>query len=645
MLDKNALSQLLTLKQEIRESIPRDTGRVRATAGRFGFVNTDSGQSYFLAPDEMDKVFPGDTIEFRVEETKDGKQQAFVEKLISTEINELFGRYIIRGKGHFIESDHNTLSRWLFVPPAERKNAKEGDLVRAHIHLHPFPKGRSQAAIDEIIGHVDEAGVEQRYTLSKCGLPTQFSSEALAETQQLSSSAPNLSNRTDLTHLPFVTIDSASTRDLDDALFAEAHSEGWNLWIAIADPSAFIEPGSALDQEAFKRSTSVYFPDLVLPMLPAEISEQLCSLQADQTRPAVVVELRIAEDGSIVQTHIHQALVKSQAKLSYTQVSQFILGENNEFNAELQGPLLHLNDCANALAQWRTSNALIMEDRPDFKLIFDVQGKVQDIISIERTVAHRIVEECMLACNLAVATWLAEQQSGFFIEHSGLRSERIEDASELLKEELALEQEFNLSQLSDFIKYLQQAETANSELPLRMIIARQQDRSYLTLEAKPHFGLGFAHYTTFTSPLRKYTDLLIHRIVKSLLNNEAPELPSADLLKTIQTKQNDARLAAWQAEVWLKLQWLSQQDQQQVFAGKILHITPSSFTVRLTDTGIEGSVDRRKVKGWSYNSKTLSHSKDEQRFILGQEVQVKLQTIEPQARILQLALVEPTEST
>lgn len=644
MLDKNALSQLLTLKQEIRESIPRYTGRVRATAGRFGFVNTDSGQSYFLAPDEMDKVLPGDTIEFRVEETKDGKEQAFVEKLLHTEINELFGRYIIRGKGHFIESDHNTLNRWLFVPPAERKNAKEGDLVRAHIHLHPFPKGRSQAAIDEVIGHVDEAGVEQRYILSKWSLPTEFSPEALTEAQQLSATTPNFSNRTDLTHLPFVTIDSASTRDLDDALFAEAHSDGWNLWVAIADPSAFILPGSVLDQEALKRSTSAYFPDLVLPMLPADISEQLCSLQADQVRPAVVVELRLAEDGSIVQTHIHQALVKSHAKLSYTQVSQFIDGENNEFNAELQGPLLHLNDCANALAQWRAKHALIMEDRPDFKLIFDQEGKVQDIINIERTVAHRIVEECMLACNLAVATWLAEQQSGFFIEHAGLRSERIADVSELLKEELALEQEFDLSQLSDFIKYLQQAENANSDYPLRMIIARQQDRSYLTLEAKPHFGLGFAYYTTFTSPLRKYTDLLIHRIVKALINNETPELPSAEQLKNIQTKQNDARTAAWHAETWLKLQWLSQQDQEQVLSGKILHITPANFTVRLTDTGIEGVVDRRKIKGWSYNSKTLSHSKGEQHYMLGQEVQVKLHSIEPQSRSLLLSLIEPMES-
>lgn len=641
MLDKNALSQLQTLKQEIRESIPRFKGRVRATVGRYGFVNTDDGQSYFLTPEEMDKVFPGDTIEFRVESSKDGKQQAVIEKLIDTEIQEIFGRYIVRGKGHFIEPDHNTFSRWLFVPPAERKGAQEGDLVRAHIHLHPYPKGKSQAAIDEVIGNITETGVEHRYTLKKWGFAADFSPEVLAEATRLTQEAQPLTNRTDLTHLPFVTIDSASTRDLDDALFAEAHSDGWNLWIAIADPSAYILPGSILDKEALQRSTSVYFPDLVLPMLPADISEQLCSLQAEQTRPAVVVELRIAEDGSIIQTHIHQALIKSHAKLSYTQVSQFVNGENNDFSAELQGPLLHLNDCANALAQWRIAHALVMEERPDFKLIFDQQGKVQDIVCIERTMAHRIVEECMLACNLSIATWLAEQNSGFFIEHAGLRNERIAEVSSLLKEELAIEKEFNLAELADFVYYLQQAEQSSSTHPLRMIVARQQDRSYLTLQAKPHFGLGFAYYTTFTSPLRKYTDLLIHRIVKSLLNGETPELPSEEQLKAIQNSQNEARLAAWQTEVWLKLQWLEKQDKESVFAGKILHITPSNFTVRLADTGIEGLVDRRKIKGWVYNSKTLSHNNGEQSYILGQDVRVKLQNIEPQARNLQLSLVEP----
>lgn len=639
MLDKNTLSQLQSLKQEIHNSIPRFKGRVRATSGRFGFVNTDEGEAYFLAPEEMDKVLPGDRIDFRVETTSDDKQQAIVEGVESSELKSFFGRYTIRGKGHFIEPDQGSFKRWMFVPPAQRKGAQEGDLVRAHLHLHPFPEGKTQAAIDERIGNIDDARIEQRYTIAKWQLAQNFSQAALSQAQQLADNGLEalLANRTDLSHLPFVTIDSASTRDLDDALFAEAQSEGWNLWIAIADPAAVIEPNSALDQEAYARSSSAYFPELVLPMLPAEISEQLCSLQAEQLRPALVVELRIAEDGSIRQTHLHLAKIASQAKLSYTQVSQFINGENNDLSAELHGPLLHLHNCAQALSQWRASQALVMEDRPDYKLVFDPQGKVQDIVCLERTAAHRLVEECMLACNLAVATWLAEQQSGFFIEHAGIRSERLNDLNQLLAEQLA-QPDLNLQVFAQFVQALQQCAHSNSALPLRAIVSRQLERSNLSLEAKPHYGLGFPYYTSFTSPLRKYNDLLIHRLVKSLLANQTAELPSADTLSHIQSQQADIRTAALQAEGWLKLNWLEQQPKEQLYQGKLLHLNATQFIVRLEQTGIEGVIDRRHLKGWNFDHTTLVHSKGEERFILGQEVQVKVKDVLPQSRQLQLEL-------
>ena len=643
MLDKNALSQLQSLKQEIRNSVPRFSGRVRATAGRYGFVNTDEGQSYFLAPDEMDKVLPGDTIEFRVEMTSDNKEQAIIEKLVSTEIQELYGTYIVRGKGHFIESDHQQLKRWLFVPPQKRKNAKEGDFVKAHISQHPFPSGKTQADIDSIIGNINDAGIEQLFTLTKWGLPQQYSVEALAQAKTLQEQGLSdiLAQRTDLTHLPLVTIDSASTRDLDDALFAEAQSDGWTLWIAIADPSAVIPVASPIDHEAEARSTSCYFPELVLPMLPSEVSEHLCSLQAMQTRPALVVELRIGEKGEIRHTHIHQAIVTSHAKLSYTQVAQFINGEADDLiSAELQGPLLHLNDCAQALSQWRHQHALVMEERPDFKLVMDSQGKVQDILCLERTVAHRIVEECMLACNLAVATWLAEHDSGFFIEHSGVRPERLETVQQLLQEELALDAPAELTQLNDYIHVLQQAEHSQSIFPLRSIVARQQDRSNFSLEAKPHFGLGFKYYTTFTSPLRKYNDLLIHRIVKSILNNDAVHLPSEITLQELQQRQTNARNASWQAETWLKLDWLNKHEPKMLHEAQIIHITPNAINVRLVDNGIEGSVDRRREKGWEYNQKTLSLHKEEKSFLLGQTVYVEVAHIEARERLAQFTLTE-----
>jgi len=645
MLDKNALSQLKTLKKEIHDSTPRHEGRVRATTGRFGFVNTDDKQQFFLSPDEMEKVLPGDQIAFRVENAGEGKQQAIIEKVISSDLNEFFGTYIVRGKGHFIEPDHDVLNRWIFVPPNKRMKAEDGDLVRGHISQHPYPNGRAQAHIDAVIGKPGEDHIEHRFIMAKAGLQPGFSDEVQQQVNELLAGGleSELEKRTDLTHLPFVTIDSAGTRDIDDALYAEAHSQGWSLWIAIADPAALIQPGSALDCSAQQAATSSYFPDQVLPMLPPELSEQLCSLQENELRLAMVVELKIAEDGSIDSCHLHNAKILSQAKLSYVQVAALIKGEDNEIPAELHGHIIHLHNCSQALSQYRAEHCLIMEERPDYKIITDDQGKAKEIVKLERNQAHRLVEECMLACNRSIASWLAEQQTGFFITHNGVRTERIGEVVALIREQLSLERKPKIQTLAEFVEWVQKAEQSDSEYPIRTIISRQLERSNLTLTAGAHFGLGFEYYTTFTSPLRKYNDLLLHRLIKSLLDDKAAELPAQETLDHIQQRQTNSRIAASQTENWLKLDWLKQQNADTVYPATIVHMNSMNFTVRLEDSGIEGTIDRRKAKGdWTFETKTLTHRSGDQCFKLNQKVQVKAQEIKPQARSVRFTLVDNT---
>jgi len=641
MLDKNALTQLKTLKKEIHDSTPRHEGRVRATTGRFGFVNTADKQQFFLSPDEMEKVLPGDEIAFRVEPAGDDKQQAIIEKVIHSELNEFFGRYTIRGKGHFIEPDDERLNRWIFVPPAKRKKAQEGDLVRAHISQHPYPNGRAQADIDEIIGKPEDDHIEHRFTLARSGIQAGFSDAVVKQVESLVAEGleQELTQRTDLTHLPFVTIDSAGTRDIDDALYAEAHSQGWSLWIAIADPAALIQPGTELDKAAAASATSSYFPDQVIPMLPPELSEQLCSLQENELRLAMVVELKIAEDGTIESTNIHNAKIRSQAKLSYTQVAQHINGDDCDIAAELHGHIIHLYNCSRALSQYRAEHCLIMEERPDYKIITDEQGKAKEIVKLERNQAHRLVEECMLACNRSIAGWLAEKETGFFITHAGVRTERIGEVVALIREQLDVERKPKIQTLSEFVEWVQKAEQSDSELPLRTIISRQLERSNLSLEAKPHFGLGFEYYTTFTSPLRKYNDLFLLRIFKSLLQEEEVQLPDEELLAHIQQRQTNSRNAAWQTENWLKLSWLQQQEQNAEYDANIIHMNSQNFTVRLEDSGIEGTIDRRKLKGWTFDTKTLTHKNGDECFKLNQPVKVTVQDIKPQMRQVKFALV------
>lgn len=641
MLDRNALTQLKQLKQEIHEKTPRFQGRVRGSNGRFGFVGTDEGKSYFLSPDEMEKVFPGDVIDFHVEPAGEGKEQAIIEKLISSELKTFCGRYIIRGKGHFIEPDHGSLNRWIFVPPKERLNAEDGDFVSATLIRHPYPQGKAQARIDRIIGKEDTPHIERLFMQARFGLSSEFSEDVIkaVETIDASQLEKQFAERTDLTHLPFVTIDSAGTRDIDDALFAEAHSDGWTLWVAIADPDALIGNNTILEQEAAKRATSAYFPDTVVPMLPTQLSENFSSLQAGEKRLAMVAELRLDSDAGVRETKLHNGVIESQAKLSYSQVAQLIDGGCDDIPAELHGPVLHLADCARALNQWRQANCLVMEDRPDYKLVLDDTGKAQEIVRIERNAAHKLVEECMLVCNRSVAEWLRSQKAGFFIEQNGIRTERLGEAAALLKEQLPLEQKPDLSTLESYVDLLQKAEQSESELPLRTILSRQMDRSAYGREGKPHLGLGFSCYTTFTSPLRKYNDLLIHRTVRALLNNEEAPVISDEALATMQDNQNRARQASNLAEQWLKLEWLSRQPEGTLYDATIVHMNSGSITVRFNDSGIDGVIDRRKTKGgWKFDSKTIVHSNEKAKFVLGQPMKVEVQEIDVIKRSLKLRI-------
>lgn len=648
MFDKSALAQLQSLKQEIHDSTPRFQGRVRSTQGRFGFVDNDQGSSYFLSPDEMEKVLAGDLIAYRVEDQSDGKQQAFVESLEETQTGTFIGRYTIRGKGHFIAPDDPMVDRWMFVPPKLRRGANDGDFVQAQLSQHPFKSGKPQAEVLEILGQLGSPGFERQVIEAKFGLSSEIPDKVNEAAEHACQSDQNLllQNRTDLTHLAFVTIDSAGTRDIDDALYVEAQSDGWNLWIAIADPAAVVTPGSELDQFAKQRSTSTYYPDAVVPMLPTQISEQLCSLQQDVVRPAMVVELRIGEDGDIRHTAIHTAKICSQAKLSYHQVAALIAGTDNDIAAELQGPLLHLWDCAKALNEYRRNQCLIIDERPDYKLVLNEALEVDEIVKLERNDAHRLVEECMLACNRSVADWLTDKNSGFFIANGGVRTERLGDVMALIKETLDLTAKPKLHELDSYIEVMQQVASYQGDIKLRDIIARQQDRSLYSLISTPHMGLGFRCYTTFTSPLRKYNDLEIHRIVKQCLNadNEQVDLPTEDTLKSIQDQQLKSRQAANQVEYWMKLQWLQRQQIDKPQEVVIVHIGGQGMTCRFEDSGIEGHIECRKTKKsnkpqWQFDSQNMTQSLGEQVYRVGQKIEIEIRDLNLDERALKLNLV------
>jgi exoribonuclease-2/ribonuclease R len=654
MLNQDALAQLKSLKKDIHDSIPRHEGKVRGTSGRFGFVNTEDNQQFFLSPDEMDKVLPGDTIKFRVEDTKDGKKQAIVEKLVSSEQDFFVGQYLIKGKGHFVSPDHPSLNRWIFIPPAKRQNAKDGQLVACKVSKHPYPHGKAQADIVEVLGDASERQIESNLMIRKWGLASTFSEDCQNEASALLSvmeEATSTEERSDQTGTEWLTIDSAGSRDLDDALYCETQDKGWKLQVAIADPSCAIKPGSEIDQEAARRATSSYFADQMLPMMPSELSEGAFSLLPGQKRPAMVCELTVTEQGEIENFSVANAFIESKAKLNYIQVQAFFDGEEKSdvetpLTDSLKETLNNLNACATALLARRKEQHLVLDDKPEFRMQLNEQGKIDQLVPVQRTQAHRLVEECMVAVNRSIAGFLAEQENGLYIQHAGIRTERLGEARALVKERLGIEKPEEISTLEGFIDMQKRAAADESELPMSAILARQLERSKYSTEAKPHMGMGLSCYTTFTSPIRKYNDLLVHRLVKAALAGQSSEAIPAEQLEAMGEAQNNVRMATWQAEQWLKAEWLQRQLKDETIKGPqkghIVQVNSAGFTVRLDDNGVEGLFETRRNKDWKFDTKTLTHThkkgEEETTYRLDQSVEVLIDKVNPVNREVKLIL-------
>lgn len=636
MLDNDTLSQLKQLKQEIEDSREYAEGVVKGTNRKFGFVLLTDGREVFIDPDEMQKVFPDDKVRILITTEADkknpgsSKTSGKIEALLEAPLKTFCGRYIVKGQGHFVEPDLPKLSRWIFIPPASRNKARAGDYIRCAISRHPYPGGKPQAKVLEVIGDDKVAGIEADYIASKFQLegawPRQWQQQLLS---------PDLTTRNDLSDLPFITIDAASTQDMDDALFAETTESGWKLSIAIADPSALIDPASELESLIAARGGSCYLPGRVIPMLPESLANDRCSLVPDQQRPALVCELFIDQDGHIADYNMQEALVCSQAKLSYQDVALYLeKAPDSAPPATCQQHQLlldTLSDVSKALKSHRQQHHLVIDGRPDYRLVLNEQRKLERIDLQKSNSAHELVTECMIAANRCAADMLDEQ--GLFVSHRGFRNERMPDVKKLAEEQLAIS-DVDFSTLEGYIQLIKSIDDSNLEFPLRSVLSRLLQRGELAVTPQPHQGMGLPRYTTFTSPLRKYSDFLVHRMLKAKLNGAATVTVSEQQLQSLQHAQGTIRQASYQLEQWLKCQYMLPLVNQ-TFAGHVSQINSNGFTVRLDEHHIEGFVETRLLKEkYSFDpmrlrlkSKTLTIELDQAIEVSVQEVDIKLRNI------------------
>jgi ribonuclease R len=645
MLKLNMLNQLKQLKQDIKESRNLMEGTVKGSPNKFGFVSLDSGKDVYLPAEEMDKVLPGDRIEVEIVKDSKNKKVAKIERFISSPTKFFCGKYITKGKTHFIEPDIPGMNRWLFVPPQKRKNAQNKDLVKCRITQHPFKSGNAQAAVLEVIGQDQDIGIEFNYACKKHDIRKTWPTEVEQELAQLSESSIETlaAARTDLSELSFITIDSHSTIDIDDAIYVEKIASGWKLSVAIADPSALIPKGSEIEKEALKRASSLYFPGQHISMLPEKIAGDLCSLKEGALRLAKVVQMDVNEAGDILDYNIVEAAIKSHKKFSYSGLSHHYDSPTSDINPSVSAMLLELKQLTHALLTSRQSKALVQAVRKEFYIELDEQQKISDIKTKTTTPTHKIVEEAMIAANRCIADFLAKQAvPSIFVSHKGIRNDRLETINKVLTESLPDYQSDAVSELNGFIKTMQAVSKSDELKPLQLLISRQLDKSNLSSDASPHFGMGLQQYTTFTSPLRKAQDYLIHRQISALLQGKKVSIDNSRLIKLTESTQA-IRNTVNDAEQWLKCQFIAKK--QDILQASVLRVFSTGFQVKLIENGIEGFVSTKEMDGkYSFNQERMIITSKGQSFKLDQIVKVQLKQIDWTRKQIQFVLVtDPSE--
>ncbi|WP_078085957.1 VacB/RNase II family 3'-5' exoribonuclease [Microbulbifer mangrovi] len=647
MLNADALKQLSQLKTDIRSTKEFAEGRVRGSSGKFGFVVLDDGREAFLPPAEMDRVFPGDRVKVSLTEEDKGKLSAELDQLVESNLKYLVGQYVQRGQGHFIQPSEHGLSRWIFLPPKARGKAQPGEFIACSITRHPFKDGKSQAKVETVIGKPENAGIEHAFVVAQYQLPNQFGKEALAQAESIPAQLEALcAERKDLSDLGFVTIDAETTKDMDDALAVTESGDGWTLHIAVADPSSLIEAGSALDKEARKRANSVYLAGETLPMLPANLCENSFSLIAGELRPVLVMRIEVGKDGALTGFDYEFAAIRSQHKLSYAQVAQFIEGDASAAPAEQHDSLRHLDALSKARAAYRAGHSLVMEDRPDYDLILNDHRKIERIEKQHRTAAQRMVEEAMLAANICAGEKLAELGGGCFSIHLGFRDERMAEIRSLLKDTLPEYAEQDLHQLDVYLKLVKALES-HSDAEMHNVLAvlkRMLRPGELSNSAAAHLGLGLAHYATVTSPIRKFNDLHNHRVLRAAQLGEArPTLNDAQS-EALQQSVGTGRQADRALQQWLFCQFLEGKTGED-FSGTITLVNGAGIGVRLDDFGINGFVRFNSKKNpFEFDGKRLRITRGEETFQLDQQVQVKVAAVDTEKRRIAFELVSEITS-
>lgn len=614
-------------------------GTVVAHPDGFGFVKFETGgEDGFLNPSELRKCFHGDRVLVNVINLDHrGRRNVAIAEVLERRHTRITGRFNLRAGIATVVPDDKRLMHEVLIGPDDRNTAKDGQLVVAEITSPPESGRPPIGKVLVVLGDTLTPSKVVEMAIYGHNLPHEFPEPVLREADAVPVDVPaeDLAGRVDIRHLPLVTIDGEDAKDFDDAVYCEANAEGFRLVVAIADVSHYVRPGSALDDEAVNRGTSVYFPGFVVPMLPENLSNGICSLKPKVDRLCFVCDMQVGFDGLVTHSRFYEAVMHSHARLTYAEVWQ-VVGEGDEARKAALGPLLpaieRLHQLYGILAKARAQRGAIEFESGEVRFELDARGEVIRGGLLARNDAHKLIEECMIAANVeAGKAVLREQVPAPFRVHDRPPESKYADLLEYLKEFSLSLPSYAKVQPKDFTNLLKKVRQRPDAALLETVLLRSQSLAVYGTDNKGHFGLALEAYSHFTSPIRRYPDLLLHRALKQVLVSasdggfryEAEEMTRLCLLCS--EKERRADEAEREVDERYRSAWMAQHVGSQ-FDGVISGVTSFGLFVELTDSKVNGLVHVTQLPHdyWHFDPlrKTLTGERKRMSFRLGDPIRV-----------------------
>ena len=611
-------------------------GRIEGHADGYGFlVPDDGGEDIYLDAKQMTKVLHRDRVLVRVIGLdRKGRREGAIVEVLERANSRVVGRVLVEHGITVVVPENRRIAQDILVVPDKKLKAKAGQVVMVEIIEQPDRHSQPIGRIVEVLGNYADPGMEIEIALRKHDLPFEFSEKALEETKALPAKVKKSewTGRKDLRDLPLVTIDGETARDFDDAVFAEKKGRGWRLVVAIADVSHYVRPGMALDHDAMERGNSVYFPRRVIPMLPEKLSNGLCSLNPDVERLAMVCDMDINNSGVIKDYSFYPAVFRSKARLTYNQVWSWLSGEaqaESEVHRALQPQIQALYALFNILLKARHKRGAIDFETIETMMLFNDQGKIDNIVPVQRNDAHRLIEECMLAANVCASAFLEKnKQPCLYRIHEGPTPEKLEALRSFL-------QEFGLGlpggenpTAKDYGALLEKIKPRPDAALLQTVMLRSLRQAMYSPDNVGHFGLSYEHYTHFTSPIRRYPDLLVHRSIKAVLEGTHYRPGKWDEIGMhCSMTERRADEATRDVDNWLKCYYMRDRIGEE-FHGTIAGVVPFGVFVALDSVYVEGLVHVSELGEDYFQFDNVKHQmlgeRSGKRFRLGDRMNVKL---------------------